>query len=163
MTTPLLPDTAGASTFGGNEFVDEDAVVDAETEVSATYFNRMTSQLAAMSYTQPRAWCYVTVAANVPTLVAHGAVWGDAPAVAPVVAWVSAGIFTVTWPTAVDDLQATAESHSTNIRAVTGQSVNAAAASVPRWAITSANVLTGTFHNLSAAATDPTSFSVAWT
>ena len=163
MTTPLLPDTAGVSTFGGNEYADEDAVVDPETEVSATYFNRITSQLAASAYTQPRAWAYVTVAATVPTLVAHGAVWGNAPAVAPVVAYVSPGVFTLTWPASVDDLQATAEAHSTNIRAITGQSVNAAAASVPRWAITSANVLTATFHNLSAAATDPTSFSVAWT
>lgn len=163
MTTPLLPDTAGASTFGGNEFVDEDAVVDAETEVSATYFNRITSQLAASSYTQPRAWAYVTVAATVPTLAEHGAVWGDSPAVAPVVARSSAGVFTLTWPTSVDDLQAVAESHSTNIRAVTGQSHNAASALVPRWDITSANVLTVTFHNLSAAATDPASFSVAWT
>lgn len=162
MTTPLLPETAGPSTFGGNEFVDEDAVVDAETEVSSTYFNRLTTQVAMASYTQDRAWCRVTVSGTAPTVAAHGAVWGDTPAVEPVPVRTGAGVYTLTWPASVDDLQATPEAHSVNIRAVTGQSHNAASALVPRWDITSANVLTVTFHNLSAAATDPTSFSVAW-
>jgi|GEM_PF-2208077 len=163
MTTPLLPDTAGVSTFGGNEYADEDAVVDPETEVSATYLNRMTTQLAASAYTQHRAWARVSVTATVPTLEDHAAVWGDTPAVAPVVARTSAGIFTLTWPTSVDDLQATPEAHSVNIRAVVGHSIDGASALVPRWTITSANVLTVTIHNLSAAATDPTMFSVSWT
>lgn len=162
MTTPLLPDTAGVSTFGGNEYADEDAVVDPETEVSATYFNRITSQLAASSYTAIRAWCRVTVSGTTPTVAAHGAVWGDTPAVAPVAARTGAGVYTLTWPASVDDLQATPESHSTNIRCVLGYSVNAAAASDARWAYTSANVLTATFHNNAGAATDPTDFSVSW-
>lgn len=162
MTTPLLPDTAGVSTFGGNEFADEDAVVDPETEVSATYLNRMTSQLAASAYTQPRAWVRVTVSGTTPTVAAHSAVWGDSPSVEPVPNRTGAGVYTLTWPTSVDDLQATPESHSVNIRCVLGHSINGASALVARWAYTSANVLTVTIHNLSAAATDPTDFSVSW-
>lgn len=118
MTTPLLPDIASVDTFGGNAHVDADPVVDPASEYSSSDLDRLITQAAMSALTQPRAWARIAVSGGVATLADHSAVWGDSPSVAPTITHGSAGDFFVIWAASYDDLQATPESHSVNIRSV---------------------------------------------
>lgn len=161
MTTPLLPDTASADTFGGT-FANEDAVVDPETEVDASYFNRMIVQLVMGSYTATRARARCTVSGGVVTLAEHSAVWGDTAPVAPTAARTSAGLFTLTWAATYDDLQATPEAHSVNIRFPEASAYKSGAAMITNVRRTAANVLEVTTYDDAGAATDPDEFTASF-
>lgn len=162
MTTPLLPETAGVSTFGGNDHTDVDPVVDDASEYSSTYLDRLVTQVAMSAYTQPRAFCRVTVSGAAATRADHSAVWGDTSGVAPTVAYVGTGIFTVTWATSYDDIQATPESHSVSIRFPEVSAYNGATFVHATVSATSANVLTVRTFDAAGVAADPTEFTVSF-
>lgn len=118
MADPLLPETPSTTTFGG-PYTDYDAVVDPETEFSATNLNKLAATAAALANVSPRAWCVVTNASGW-SILSHGAVWGSSDAVKPTVARNSTGNYTITWQTSYTDLRASgAESHGFAIRGAT--------------------------------------------
>ncbi len=160
MATPVLPEIASPSTFGGNAHVDPDPVIDDESEVASIYFDRLVTQAAMASITQARAWARVTVSAGVATVADHGAVWGNTDAVKPVANRSAAGVFTVTWATAYDDLQAVPESHSVNIRKPGGSAWTGAGAIIFNVKRTAANVLGVRCADAAGTAADPDEFSV---
>ena len=54
MTTPLLPEIADPTTFGG-PFTNHAPVVDPMTDMDASYQNLLNAQVAMLSHTAPRA------------------------------------------------------------------------------------------------------------
>jgi hypothetical protein len=121
-----LPDTSSLDDFGG-PMSNYSAVVDPTTDEDAKYRNRYACDVAMLGHTAPRAMCsFTAVNGAVPTDPSgfvHDALWGDAVAVKPVVARTGEGVWTITWPSTVDD-ELTAEdasigggeTHSVNIR-----------------------------------------------
>lgn len=156
MTTPVLPDIADITTFGG-PFVNLAPVVDPTTDVDANYFNRMLAQLASLSHTAPRAWVKVTIAAGVPTVTDHDAVWGGTVGVIPAVTKTANGTFVVTWASSYNDLQPTPESHGVSFRCANLNAMdNSTAFSVAPTIAGSA--VTCKFYNSSSTLTDPPGF-----
>lgn len=137
MTTPLLPDTPDPSTFGG-PYQDADGVVDPETEVGATYLNRLIAQVAMAGHTVPRAWARCTVSGGVIALADHDAVWGAGGGVAPTVARSAQGVYTVTWAASYDDLQSPPESHTVSLRGAVASGYAAAGARIVNARLSSA-------------------------
>lgn len=163
MTTTILPGTATVATFGGNAHRDESPPINPDTDYSAAYMDLLITQAAMASYTQERARVRCTVAAGVVTLADHWAVWGDSAGVAPVVVRTGTGVFTVTWATSYNDLQATPESHSVSIRGVVGPAAyNGASFIAITASATAANVVTVRTFDEAGVATDPTEFCVGW-
>jgi len=158
MTTPILPEVASVSTFGG-PFSNKDSVVDPETECDASFFNLLLVQLTMAGYTVPRAWARCTIAAAAITLADHSAVWGDTTGVKPTVARTSAGLYTVTWASTYDDLQATPETHSFAIRAVLASGANGTTAAIVN-ATFSGNVVTVRGFDAAGVAAELTEFTV---
>lgn len=152
MTTAVLPEVADADTFGGT-FADADAVVDPETELAASYFNRLVTNVVAMSHALPRAWVRLTASAS-PSVVDHGAVWGSTNGVKPAVSRSSAGVYTVTWSASLYDLQATPEVHSISIRAASVSGSHSGAARILMWDLTSAVRVTVYSYDAAGAAAD---------
>lgn len=158
MTTPVLPDTADLSTFGGT-FVNVAPVVDPTTDMDATYQNRINAQLAMLSHTAVRAWARVTISGTTPTVADHDAVWGGTPAVAPSVTRDAPGQYTVTWASSYDDLQSTAESHSVLFRtSLVNVWDTVAPSSVSR--VHLGNTVNVIFADNTGAAVDPNEFTV---
>jgi len=111
-----LPSIDTITTYGG-VFADYGvSVVDPTTDQSADDFNKMSASVAMMTNTAIRAWAIFTTAATTGAMAlqSHGAVWGTS--VAPTLARSGAGVFTVTWPSTVDD--ELGESHNVNILGV---------------------------------------------
>lgn len=121
-----LPDISSIDDFGG-PIANYAAVTDPTTDEDAKFRNRYACDVAMMGHTAPRAFVrFVAVDGGAPTDPAtfvHDALWGSALAVKPVVARTGEGVWTVTWPTTVDD-ELTADdpslgggvTHSVNIR-----------------------------------------------
>ena len=110
-----LPGIDALSTYGG-EKDDYAPIEDQSTDLSASHWNLVASNVAGMTHTVCRAWRTFT-AGNPPTDPAsnvHDAVWGNDVSVKPTVSRSSTGIYLVTWPSSVTD--ELGESHSTNIR-----------------------------------------------
>ena len=163
MTTPLLPDTATVATFGGNDHFDEDAVVNPEAEQAAADWDRTVTQVTQVGYTADRAWVYCIISGGVITLTAHGAVWGDSGAVAPAVVRTSAGLYTITWASAYNDLQAVPESHAVSVRCITGiVGHNGATAAIVNAEIISPTVVWVRSYDAAGAAADVRAFSFGW-
>lgn len=156
MTTPVLPDIADPTTFGGY-YANLAPVVDPTTDVDALYFNRIIAQLAALAHTAPRAWAKVTISAGVATLADHDAVWGGTVGVAPVVSKNATGNYVVTWASAYNDLQQTPESHGVAFRAGTLTCIDTAVNLAEEISIAS-NVVTCKFYNKTDTLTDPAGF-----
>ncbi len=116
MATPLAPEKPTLDTFGA-PYENFDAVVDSETEMDATFMNRMAAQLAMISMTAPIAWVRCTVSGVTLTVADHSANWGDTSAIKPTVNRDSAGVYNVSWAETYSDLQDTPETHTVNIRA----------------------------------------------
>ncbi len=161
MTTPILPGIASVATFGGNAMVNHDTVENPETEVDASFWNLMVTQLTMMGYTVPRAWCKASVS-GAPALVVttHRAVWGNAEAVKPTPNRVSAGVYTLTWATTYDDLQAESETHATSFIDVIARAYNGASFIGCTAAVTASNVVTIRTFDAAGVATDCTELSV---
>lgn len=91
------------STYGGGLF-DYSPVVDPTRDRPAAGANAAYTATAEMTLTAVRARATFTVnGAVAPVLVSHNALWGNSLAVAPVPVRTSAGIYTVTWPTTVQN------------------------------------------------------------
>lgn len=116
MTAPVAPDLPSADTFGP-ALIDYDAIEDPQTDLSSAAWNLVRAQLAAISQTAVKAWVHVTVAAGVATLESHGASW-DETGNLPTVSRSSAGVYTITWPTSVNDFQAAPEAHAVTLKTV---------------------------------------------
>ena len=100
-----LTKAASISTYGGAK-KDYSAPIDSTTDRTAAGVNPAYGDVAAMSHTDFRAWAHLTLYANtgaVPTIVAHDEKWNNGQNAAPVVARVSPGVFTLTYPTTVLD------------------------------------------------------------
>jgi len=159
MSTPLGPEIPSRDTFGP-AMKNYDAIVDPETDLDATHWNRITAQLAAVSQTAPKAVVTITIAAGIATVVQHRAQWGNDASVAPVVTRTSAGALTVVWPTLVNDLQAAPESHAVSI---VGFVVSPTHGTQPmRYLYYHTNARAGSFNFLDNAgtATDPTEVTI---
>jgi hypothetical protein len=107
-----LPDKSTFDTIGG-EIIDFSAVEDPNTDLAGAFNSEARADVAAMTRMIPRAFVAFVVTGTCP-VVEHDAVWGNSLAVAPTVAYVSVGLYTVTWPTTVTDARGII--HSLNLR-----------------------------------------------
>ncbi len=104
-----LPDLITLAVVGGAK-TDYAPVEDSTTDLSAAEHNYIASAVAGFSYTGCRAWRrFITNSTSTPTdpasnPQAHGAVWGNAVGIKPVVAYSTTGTYTVTWTAAQTDL-----------------------------------------------------------
>lgn len=154
-----LPDVDTIDTFGGALEDYGIGIVDPTTDRAAEDGNKAFANVAMMTHTNPRAVCRFVGHATTPTDptsgLVHDAQWGDAVAVKPTVAKTGTGVYTITWPTDVDD--ELSESHALNLKAAWGQAEGSTAYHV-QCSVTSANVVTvyvfdmaGTANNAAAA------------
>jgi len=100
-----LPDVDSIEDYGGLKD-DYAPVEDSSTDESADHRNLYAANVAALTQTAPRAMCRFVGHATTPTdptSNVHFAVWGNDLAVKPTVAHSSTGVYTITWPTEVDD------------------------------------------------------------
>lgn len=136
-----LPDIDSLSTYGG-ALNNSTPVEDPTTDRDANLANKAYANVAALTHTGIRAWCaFVGHATTPPDPVSnvHDAVWGNPPAVKPVVAKTGTGVYTVTFPATVqDELDAT---HSVNLRRAWA-SVEGTTPYLTTATVTSANVVT---------------------
>jgi len=111
-----LPDVDSLSNYGG-ALSDYFPVEDPTTDRAAAAANQGYASAAAATHTIGRSWVRFVTSATAPALTtvnSNDAVWGNAIGVLPVLARVSAGLFTITWPaTVIDELGAT---HTINLR-----------------------------------------------
>jgi hypothetical protein len=77
-------------------------VEDPLTDLDASADNETRANVAAATQTQPRALCSAFIGLA-PALSGHRSVWGNLPAVAPAIARVALGEFTITWPPSIVD------------------------------------------------------------
>jgi hypothetical protein len=141
-------------------------VTDPTTDLDAAADNKARNNNAGMTHTQCRAWVrfYAANPVTDPASNVHDAVWGDAIADKPVCARTGVGIFTVTWPSTVDNLLSQAGATAAQ-GGETGISVNirtakawAASGTTFRYAtatVTSANVVTVHVFDAAGALVDP--------
>lgn len=106
----MLPEVQSYDGLGG-DIIDYAAVVDPETDLPAEASNETRADVAAMTRMIGRAFVSFDNGGEVSI---HDAVWGNSDAVKPVVAVLSAGRYTITWPSSVTDARAT--SHPVNLR-----------------------------------------------
>lgn len=129
MTTPLLPEIADPTTFGG-PFANHAPVVDPTTDMDASYQNLLNAQVAMLSHTAPRAWVRCTVSGGVVTVADHDAVWGNTSGVKPTATYVGTGNYTVEWAASYNDLQDTPESHAVSLRCAHASGFKSSAARI---------------------------------
>ena len=79
------------------------------TDFSAAEYERIACAVAGLSYAAPRAWCVVSASA----VADHRAMWGESSAVVPTVSATATGVYSITWPASVQDLNPTADSVTT--------------------------------------------------
>ena len=116
MTAAIAPDLPSTDTFGPS-LVNFDPVVDPQTDLDAASWNLLCAQVTAISQAAVKAWVHVTVTAGVATLESHGAVWNEVGNL-PTITRSSAGVYLVSWPTSVNDFQATPEAHLPTFKTV---------------------------------------------
>lgn len=142
MTTPDLSSIADYGVpAGGFQDGEGIAVVDPTTDQSGAAASAAFCDVAQMTRTADRCWARFVAGAS-PALAAtnpHEAMWGNSAGVAPVVAHIATGQWTVTWPATVTDQLG--NSHNVNLRkarvTVEGSTLGFAQCSV-----TSPNVVT---------------------
>jgi hypothetical protein len=126
-----LPDISSLAELGG-ALTNYSSVVDPTTDEDAKYRNRYACDVAMMGHTAARALCSFTAVNGSnptdPTGFVHDALWGSLVAVKPTVARTGEGVWTVTWPSTVDDELSDedasiggGETHSVNIRRAMAQ------------------------------------------
>ncbi len=159
-----LPDVDTNATYAGSLF-DYSAPVDPTTDRPAAGANPAYANVAMSTHTIARCWTrFSPQGTGTPILAAAGvqcdAVWFTATPTLPVVARSGVGIYTVTWPTTVQDEippgypGAAASNHNVNLRA-SKTNVEGNALWFPQSQPTSANVLTVWIFNTSFALADP--------
>lgn len=89
-------------------------VRDPRTDFDFAEYERLAVAVAMYSYTAPRAWCVVSGSATAGALVKdHRALWGETSAVVPTCTATATGVYKITWPASVQDLNPTASSVTT--------------------------------------------------
>lgn len=153
MTASGLPDVDSFSAYGG-ELANYAPIEDATTDEDASWRNLYAMNVAAMTQTATRAWCAFVGHGTTPTDPAsnvHGAVWGNALGVKPTMARSSTGVFTITYPTSVND--ELNESHTVNLKRC-WVNVEGATLYHVQATVTSPNVITVYVFNSAGAAND---------
>lgn len=105
MTLPAIDDISSV----GGLISDYRAVPDPTVERSAAQDNQIAANGIMATRTITRAFVAFTGGAT-PALVEHDALWGTGSGVAPVVAHVGTGHYTITWPATVTDALGVAQS-----------------------------------------------------
>ena len=135
-----LPDADSLSTYGGPYANYGIGPVDPTTDLDANLFNKALANVAMMSRMVDR--CDVLITTNATgltaTVTSWEAMWKGVTTTAPTVARSGTGIWTLTWPTAVQDELLV--SHTLNLTSAAGAALGATALHVQAQA--SANVLT---------------------
>ena len=144
---PITPDIATLANDLGGTLVNYAPIEDPTTDLDAGFDNNSRCMVAMMSHTAPRSWAKFTTAATTGALVlnAHDAMWGSSLGVAPALARSSTGVFTLTYPTTVnDELQPPygPNAHTVNFRWGTASDRSATAGYDIKAVPTAANVLT---------------------
>lgn len=138
----VFPEVDDINTYGGPK-TDEGPIESPTTQLSGPDYTKLAASTAAMTHTGIRAWVRFVTAATTGamTLTSHDAGWGNSAPVTPLLARTGTGVFTVTWPTSVNDELSLP--HTVNARAVLAPVVEGStAANTARVAITAPNVLT---------------------
>jgi hypothetical protein len=123
-------------------------VVDATTDLDAGAGNKAMADIAAMTHCCPRAWTRFTPAGTgAPVLTAHDEMWGAVGLAAPIVARTTTGIYTLTWPSNVQDEIPSGSPGYTgpqplNLRMATGNSEGGTTYFDAKPVVTSPNVVT---------------------
>jgi hypothetical protein len=161
----MLPnDTAPADI--GLPKTDYSYVVDPTTELSSTELTRAFLDVAAASLTQPRAWVRCTISGTTITVVDHSAVWGATESVKPTAARSATGVYTITWPATVTDLNPTVAdrvTYTVSLRACASSLYDSTYPAVSTAYVSAANVATVKVFRVTAAAYDPEQFTlVVW-
>ena len=99
-----LPDIDALANYGG-VLKNYAPVADPTTDLDSSFSNKVRTSVAAASQTQIRALVLFTTAATTAGLVLVGyrSVWGNAPAVAPLLTRVATGQYQITQPATVAD------------------------------------------------------------
>jgi hypothetical protein len=111
-----VPDIDNLASLGGI-LQNYRPVEDPTTDLDAGFGNKTRANAAAMTQTAPRAMVIFTTASTTGglVLVGHWSLWGNTPTVAPSLARLTTGQYTVTWPaTVTDELGVT---HTVSLRA----------------------------------------------
>jgi hypothetical protein len=139
---PITPDVATLINDLGGAMVNYEPVLDPTTDLDAGFDNNSRCMVAMMSHTAIRSWAKFTTAVTSGAMVlnAHDALWGNSIGVAPTLARFATGIFTLTYPTTVNDELGGA--HTVNFRVGWGQARSATAGFDVQVIPTAANVLT---------------------
>jgi hypothetical protein len=103
-----LPNRDTINTFGGSAnagYNDFSPAIDPTVDMPAAAGNQLLSDVAMLTRTTPRAWALFTPAGTgAPVLNGHQAMWiADQSSLPPVVARVTVGVYTMTWPSSVID------------------------------------------------------------
>lgn len=135
-----LPDIDDLDALGGLKENDA-AIEDRTREIDADDLNRIEANVAMATRTQPRCWARLTLSTTTGGMVlqSHMAVWGSASGDAPALVRSTTGVFTITWPTDVED--ELGDTHTTNLRAAWA-SVEGATPYQHTETVTAANVVT---------------------
>lgn len=84
------------------------------TDLAAEEYERMAVNVSMLSYTAPRAWAVVSGSATAGALIRHHrAMWGESSSVVPTCTATATGVYKLTWPASVNDLNPTASSVTT--------------------------------------------------
>jgi hypothetical protein len=148
------------NTYGG-ALNNASAVVDSTTDLDASQGNKWAAACAGMTHTAFRAWVHMTLnGASAPVLVAHDAIWGNSLAVAPALAYLSTGVWTITWgATQSDEIPSTAPGYTgplpINLRGGSGNVRVVATAYLPHVVPTSANVVQFIMYSTTGALANP--------
>lgn len=117
-----LPNSSSINAYGSGVLVDAVPLIDPTSEMGAAVLNPLRNDVAAMTAVSPRLIFQYKGSTSTPTVQAsstwtagHDSVWGNAPAVVPVLARTSTGVYTVQLPSTVAD-QIGNNSNLVNIR-----------------------------------------------
>src|SRR5271169_4903419 len=113
---PLLPESSSFDDFGGAKINYSDPVDDT-TDRDASEVNGVFCDVAMMSRAAVRGWLRMTLSASTPTLASTtswNTTWKGSTSTPPVLARSTTGVFTITFPTTVNDENG--DSHTVNIQ-----------------------------------------------
>lgn len=153
-----LPESDSLDTYGG-EKNDYGPVVDPTTDRAAADANKAFATVAMGSRMVPRVEVAFLGHATAPTVSAWEAVWKGTTTTAPVPAHSATGVYTLTFPSSVND--ELIEAHVVNMQRAWGQAEGATAYHVQ--CSVSANVVTVRVFDMAGAANDAVGATlVAW-
>ena len=152
-----LPSLDTLSSYGGALNNYGTGVVDPTTDRDAAAANQAYATIAMASRMVPRCEVAFTGSSTSPALASWEAVWRQATGTAPTIGRTGVGIYTITWPTTVNDELTV--SHTLNLQRSHGQAEGAASYRVQCQA-TSPNVITVWTFNSSGTLVDPTGVTI---